>query len=191
MNIALFKTKLFLKQMGLAILGSVLFIFLVFQWLKITTNHNQKIEVPNLQKMSLTQVEETLDELDLNYVVIDSTNYNPEFPRYSVLQQNPEVGEFVKEKRKIYITLNPSGFKDLELPDLYGHTKRQATTQLEALGFRVSKNDVQVSDIAKDVVRALVYNGKVVKKGNKIPKNSIITLVVGDGEGSTRYVRPE
>jgi len=176
-----------MKQLLFSVVALVLFVFIVFKWLNISTNHNQKIEVPNLEKMSLADVEKVLDELDLSLVVIDSMSYNPKYPKKSVIEQSPEAGDFVKEGRKIYLTLNPSGYANVEIPDLYGKTKRQATSQLLAIGFRISSNTVYVSDIAKDVVRGLIFNRKTLKIGDKIPKNSLITLKLGDGKGKGRY----
>jgi beta-lactam-binding protein with PASTA domain len=181
------KSKEFLKQLIMAAGLVVLSVFIVFKWLIFTTNHDQKIEVPNLKKMSLADVEASLEELDLKYLVIDSASYNPDYPRKSVIDQDPESGDFVKENRKIYITLNPSGYKDVEIPDLYGRTKRQANSQLVAIGFKINPIDVYVADIAKDVVRGLEFNGKELEIGDKIPKNSMITLKLGDGEGKVRY----
>ena len=181
------KSKTFLKQLIFAVVGLAIFIFVVMKWLDITTNHNQKIEVPNLEKMSLSNVEETLNELDLNLIVIDSASYNPTYPKKSVISQDPEAGNFVKEGRKIYLTLNPSNYADVQVPDLYGKTKRQANSQLKAIGFRVNSKKLYVSDIAKDVVRGLKFDGKDLKAGDKIPKNSLITLKLGDGRGSGQY----
>lgn len=181
------KSKTFLKQLIFAVVGLAIFIFVVMKWLDITTNHNQKIEVPNLEKMSLSNVEETLNELDLNLIVIDSASYNPTYPKKSVISQDPEAGDFVKEGRKIYLTLNPSNYADVQVPDLYGKTKRQANSQLKAIGFRVNSKKLYVSDIAKDVVRGLKFDGKDLKAGDKIPKNSLITLKLGDGRGGGQY----
>ena len=181
------KSKEFLKQLAIAAAVVFLSVFIVFKWLTITTNHDQKIEVPDLKKMSLAEVESTLEELDLKILVIDSASYNPTYPKKSVIDQDPDSGDFVKENRKIYITLNPSGYKDVEIPDLYGRTKRQAFSQLVAIGFKINLDDIYVSDIAKDVVRGLVFKGKEMEIGDKIPKNSEITLKLGDGEGKVRY----
>mgnify|MGYP002630281322 CR=1 FL=1 len=181
------KSKTLLKQLLFAFVGLTIFIFVVIKWLNITTNHNQKIEVPNLEKMSIEMVEKTLNELDLNLVVIDSTTYNPLYPKESVIEQSPEAGDFVKEGRKIYLTLNPSGYANVEIPDLLGKTKRQVNSQLIAIGFRISENDVYVSDIAKDVVRGLKFNGKDLKAGDKIPQNSEITLKLGDGNEGGQF----
>ena len=183
------KSKVFLKQLLFAVVGLTIFIFVVIKWLNISTNHSQKIEVPNLEKMGLVEVEKTLAELDLNLIVIDSASYNPAYPKKSVIEQNPEAGDFVKEERKIYLTLNPSDYANVEIPDLYGKTKRQANSQLTAIGFKISPKISYVSDIAKDVVRGLKYNGKDLKEGDKLPKNTIITLKLGDGRGGGRYIQ--
>lgn len=175
------KSKTFLKQLILALVAFLIFAVAVVQWLKFSTNHNQKIEVPNLEKMSLNEAEIVLQNIDLNLEVIDSASFNPEYPAKSVIEQSPEAGQFVKENRKIYLTLNPSRYPNIEMPDLYGKTKRQALSQLLAIGFRVDTSAVYVKDIAKDVVRGLLLNGNLIKTGDKIPKNSMIKLKLGDG----------
>ncbi|NEW80641.1 MAG: PASTA domain-containing protein [Gelidibacter sp.] len=175
------KSKVFLRQLLMAFVGLLVFIILSVFWLNFTTNHNQKIEVPNLSKMSLEEVEETLDNLDLNWEVIDSASFDAAYPNKSVIEQNPEAGDFVKENRKIYLTLNPSGYKDVEIPDFYGKTKRQAVSQLTAIGFRISAQEIYVNDIAKDVVRGLIFNGRDLKNGDKIPQDSELILKLGDG----------
>ena len=69
------------------------------------------------------------------------------------------------------------------MPDLNGRTKRQASSELRARGLNVSVNFTFVDDIGKDVVRGLRYKGKIVKEGDKLPLNSIVDLVLGNGKG--------
>ena len=175
------KSKVFVKQLIYALVAFLFFCFLVIQWLRITTNHSQQIEVPNLAKMSIEEAENALESIDLMLVVIDSANFNPDFPAKSVIEQSPEAGQFVKENRKIYLTLNPSRYPNIELPDILGKTKRQAVAQLLAIGFRVDTAVVYVDDIAEDVVRGVLMNNNTLNKGARIPKNSLIKLKVGDG----------
>tara|TARA_B110000238_G_scaffold187820_1_gene218264 strand:- start:133 stop:693 length:561 start_codon:yes stop_codon:yes gene_type:complete len=177
------KSKTFFVQIAIAIVCLFLLVFGLKFWLGVTTNHNQKIQVPNLQKLTLVEVERTLKELDLDYRIIDSASFNPAYPKKSVIEQTPEVGDFVKEKRKIYLTLNPSKYRDITMPDLNGRTKRQASSELRARGLNVSVNFTFVDDIGKDVVRGLRYKGKIVKEGDKLPLNSIVDLVLGNGKG--------
>ena len=175
------KSKSFLIQVGIAIVGVLLFVFILQWWLGFTTNHDQKIQVPDLNKMSLEDVETKLKELDLDFIVIDSASYNPNYPNKSVIEQTPEAGDFVKEKRKIYLTLNPSKYRDITIPDLNGRTKRQAMTQLQSIGFTIGEFSY-VPDIGKDVVRGLQSKGGKLKPGMKLPKNSVIDLILGDGK---------
>ncbi|CAL2101206.1 PASTA domain-containing protein [Tenacibaculum sp. 190130A14a] len=178
------KSKSFLKQIIFAVVGILVFVFLLQWWLGVTTNHGQKIQVPNLHKMSLADVQTKLNELDLDYVVIDSASYNPNYPNKSVLEQNPEPGDFVKEKRKIYLTLNPSKYRDVLIPDLNGRTQRQATTHLRSIGFKVGTNITYVRDIGKNVVRGLKYKGEKLEPGTSLPKQSTIDLILGDGNAN-------
>lgn len=178
-------TKVFLKQLSIAIIALLGLVFIVLFWLKFTTNHNQKIEVPNLAKMSLDTAENKLIELDLRLEVIDSSNYNPDFPKYSVIEQIPKAGEFVKENRKIYLTLNRSGYVYLNIPEVVGKTRRQAEPTLISMGFEIGTITYK-SYIALDEVLELSYKGKKLKSGEKIQKTSVIDLVLGDGEGGLK-----
>jgi beta-lactam-binding protein with PASTA domain len=175
------KSKTFFKQIAFAIIGFIIVIFSLKFWLNSTTNHDQKIQVPELHKLTISEAERTLKELNLDFKVIDSASYNPTYPKKSVIEQSPEAGDFVKEKRKIYLTLNPSKYRDITIPDLNGRTKRQAVSELQAIGFIVGTKFSYVRDIGKDVVRGLRHNGKIINPNDKLPKNSIIQLVLGDG----------
>ncbi|MDB2385660.1 PASTA domain-containing protein, partial [Polaribacter sp.] len=119
------KSKIFFLQIAIAVMLVLAVVFGLQFWLTKTTNHEQKIEVPNLHKLSLSDVKQKLNEIDLSYIIIDSASYNPDYPKKSVIEQTPEAGDFVKEKRKIYLTLNPSKYRDVTIPDLNGRTKRQ------------------------------------------------------------------
>ncbi|MFD2566219.1 PASTA domain-containing protein [Pseudotenacibaculum haliotis] len=176
------KSKSFFIQVAIALVGLLLFVFVLQWWLGFTTNHDQKIQVPDLNRMSLTDVESKLKELNLDFIVIDSASYNPSYPKRSVIEQSPEAGDFVKERRKIYLTLNPSKYRDITIPDLNGRSKRQAMTQLQSIGFEIGEFSY-IKDIGKDVVRGLKYKGRTLKPGEKLPKNSVIDMVLGDGKG--------
>ncbi|QNM84161.1 PASTA domain-containing protein [Polaribacter pectinis] len=178
------KSKSFFKQVIIAIVGLLLFVFILKFWLGVTTNHDQKIQVPNLHKMSLEDVDRKLKELNLDFKVIDSASFNPDYPKKSIIEQTPAAGDFVKEKRKIYLTLNPSKYRDVSIPNLNGRTKRQAVSHLRSIGFNIGTNFTYVTDIGKDVVRGLRYKGKVLNEGDKLPLNSIVDLVLGDGRGN-------
>lgn len=176
-------TKTFLKQLLIAVGVLIVFILLMLWWLRITTNHGQKIEVPDLAKLQLDVVEDKLDDLDLTYEILDSANYNPEFPKYSVIEQIPKAGKFVKEDRKIYLYLNPSGYRKIVIPKVVGKTRRQAEPTLLAMGFQIGKVSFRPY-IAENEVLELRHKGSKITPGESLPKTSVIDLILGDGSGS-------
>ncbi|SFN29939.1 PASTA domain-containing protein [Salegentibacter flavus] len=181
-------SKTFLIQLVLAVIALIVIAFLALKWLDYSTNQEQRIEVPDLSKMSLDKVDDRLATLELQYEILDSANFNPDFPRFSVIEQVPEPGQYVKENRKIYLTLNPSGYRKVIIPDLIRRTRRQAEPTLRSLGFEIG--DVTYKpDIAKDAVLELRHEGQKIEAGDELMKTSKIDLVLGDGSG--RYSESE
>ncbi len=176
-------SKAFLKQIAFAIVSILVLIFFISIWLDNSTNHGQKIRVPNLAKLSLAEVQDKLNEIDLRFEIIDSSNYNPDYPKFSVIEQLPNAGEYVKENRKIYLTLNRSGYPYLVIPEVVGRTVRQAEPTLVAMGFQIGTVTYQPY-IAKDEVLELLHEGKKINPGDELQKTKVIDLVLGDGEGN-------
>jgi hypothetical protein len=174
------KSKEFLRTIILVLAISLLLVFGLAKWLNYHTKHDEKIQVPVLEKLSLAETEMLLEEFNLLYVVIDSASFNPKFPPKSVIEQDPRPGDFVKENRKIYLTLNPSNYRNITIPNVLDQTKRQVVIQLKSQGFRMGKERF-IKDIGYDVVRGLEFKGKKISPGDKLPKNSVIDLVLGDG----------
>lgn len=178
-------TRTFWIQVLISLGILVLLIMGMMWWLKITTNHNEKIEVPDLSRMTLDVVEKKLSDMNLRYEILDSASYNPDFPKYSVIEQIPPIGSYVKRNRKLYLTLNPSGFHDVEVPDVLGRTRRQAEPTLLAMGFQIGKISYQ-PDISDNVME-MRYKGGLLTPGTEIPKTSVIDLVVGDQSLNRHY----
>ncbi len=178
-------SKTFLIQLGLAVVALIVIAFLTLQWLKYSTNQEQRIEVPDLSRMSLSAVEDRLDEMDLRYEILDSAKYNPDYPRYAVIDQVPLPGKQVKENRKIYLTLNPSGYQTIVVPNLIRLTRRQVEPTLRSLGFEIG-DVTEKDDIATDAVLELRHKGKIVNPGDELMKTSVIDLVIGNGKGRYR-----
>jgi len=177
-------SKIFLIQVVIDIAMVAILAFVALEWLESTTNHHQRIVVPSLSKKTLDEVAGILEEKDLRYEVQDSANFNPDYPRYSVIEQNPPAGSEVKENRKIYVTLNPSGYRKIEVPDVVQKTRRQAEPKLIALGFKIGSVTYQ-PNIARDMVLEMRFNGKRLKPGTKLMKTSTIDLVLGDGKSGS------
>jgi beta-lactam-binding protein with PASTA domain len=174
------RSKTFLIQLGLAFIASVLLVFLVLQWLNSSTNHGEFVEVPNFAKMSVMDMRKAVENAGLRYEVLDSANYNPDYPKFSIIEQDPKAGNKVKENRKIYFTVNPSGYKKVTVPDIIQVTQRNASSMLKAVGLDIQRV-TYVDELGKDMVYSIKYKGKYVKPGDKLPKTSKVELVCGNG----------
>ncbi|MGX1023232.1 PASTA domain-containing protein [Flavobacterium sp. CS20] len=174
-------SKTFLKNLVLAVILTIVLIIGLFYWLNYYTNHDEYIEVPDLSKLEMDIVEKKLDQLNLRYVIMDSTAYNPDYPSFSVVEQDPKPGQSVKENRKIYLTINPKDYALVSIPEnIIGNTKRQVLPTLKSLGFKIGEITTK-PDIAKDVVLELKHQDKTLKPGDKLKKTSVVDIVVGDG----------
>ena len=173
-------SKIFLKQIALAIVAIVVLSFIMLKWLKISTNHGDFETVPNLAGKSINVAEMELEENNLVMQIQDSANFNPDYPKFAVIDQEPPAGAKVKENRKIYLTLNPSGYRKILVPDLEDQTFRLAKSTLEALEFKIGKI-THVNNIGKDIVLSMKHKGKTIEEGDQLPKTSVIDLVLGNG----------
>ena len=174
------KSKVFGVQVFVVLVILFVLGYLLMHWLTFTTDHGNEITVPNLSKMTEEQVEDKVDELDLDYVLLDSVDFNPAFPKHTVVEQDPTPGAKVKKNRKIYIKINSSGFTMVRIPNLIQKTYRQAVPTLKSLGLEPGEITYK-PDLAKDMVLEMYCNGKKLNPGDKIFKSSKIDLVLGDG----------
>jgi len=181
------KSKTFLIQLGLALLVLIIVVFVTLRYLNSTTNHGEFVEVPDFSKKSVMDMRKSIEEAGLRYEVLDSANYNPDYPRFSIIEQNPSAGSKVKENRKIYFTVNPSGYKKVTVPKIIQVTKRNASSMLKAVGLDVQRV-TYVDELGKDMVYRIKYKGKDIKPGDKLPKTSKIELVCGNGSITERAI---
>ena len=164
---------------SIAIVAALAYLF--FHWITFTTHHGQEITVPDLAKLSAEQAEEQLSALDLDYIILDTVDFKPDFPKLTIVEQEPKAGAKVKEGRKIYIKINASKYTMVTLPDLIEKTYRQAVPTLEAIGLKEGTITYKPY-LGKDMVLELRQDGKKLKAGDKILKSSKIDLVLGDGK---------
>lgn len=164
---------------AMAIVAVIAYLF--FHWITYTTHHGQEIEVPNLARLSVEEAEEKLSALDLDYIVLDTVDFKADFPKLTIVDQEPKAGSKVKEGRKIYIKINASTYTMVSLPDLIEKTYRQAVPTLEAVGLKEGTITYKPY-LGKDMVLEMRMDGKKLKAGDKILKSSKIDLVLGDGK---------
>lgn len=176
-----FSSRVFFAQIlaAFAIVAAVSYLF--FHWITYTTHHGQEITVPDLSKLSAEEAKEKLAAIDLDYIILDTVDFKPDFPKLTIVEQEPKTGSKVKEGRKIYIKINASKYTMVSMPDLVEKTFRQAVPTLEAVGLHEGTISYKPY-LGKDMVLEMRLDGKKLKAGDKVLKSSKIDLVLGDGK---------
>ena len=173
-------SKSFIKQLVLALIATVVLGFLALKWLKSYTNHGTFVTVPQLTGKTIDAAQELIKDYELRSEVQDSSNYNPNYPKGAVIEQDPLPGSKVKKDRKIYLILNPSAYRTVAVPDVIRRTVRQAKPALEAVGFQIGTTTYK-DDLGKDEVLQIRHNSQIIEAGTKLPKTSKIDLILGNG----------
>lgn len=182
-------SKYFWINLAIAIAVVAALLYATTKVLDSYTKHGEFIEVPDLNNYSISEAEEMLTEVKLRAMVLDSSEYNPDYPRGAVVDQYPSAGSKVKEDREIKLTVNPRVARKYELPDLIGETKRAAEAKLRSYGFRLGELEYR-PHIAKDEVLGMKVNGKEVEPKTKLVKRTVIDLVLGQGRSDTKVAIP-
>ena len=122
-------------------------------------------------------------------MVIDSL-YTDELPRGSVVDQDPKPGFDVKPERKVYLVMNASQPKMLNMPRLVDLSKRQAMSVMDIIGLRVKELQYR-PDPCTDCVIEQLYKGEPIAPETRIRRGEAITLVLGAGERGERVPVPD
>ncbi len=178
-----------LTHLGLIVIVFVaLILIFFFAYLPSTTKHGETVTVPNLEGMSLLEMDDFLKNRQLNYEVSDS-NFVDKYPPLTILKQFPLAGSHVKEKRKIYLTINQNQPNSIKMPNLIDGSLKNAELVLKSYGLK--RGEIKYKpDLASNAILEQLFNGKNIEPGDTIMKGSEIDLVVGDGLGRREFDVP-
>ncbi|ELR68520.1 hypothetical protein C900_00261 [Fulvivirga imtechensis AK7] len=182
--------KHFLIHLILALVllfGLALLFFYVY--LPSSTNHGETITVPNLEGIHMDEIDEFLTQRNLRFEVNDST-YSDEYPPLTILKQYPKPGSKVKEGRKIFISVNRVSPPTVPVPELVDRSLRNAEAVLKSNELKRGNITYRPSPFL-NLVLEIQVEGKPIKAGERIPKGSVIDLVVGDGYAQSNFPAPK
>ncbi len=158
---------------------SIILIVITFRWMQSYTRHGQYITVPDVSGMYEEEAGQALAAAGLRYEVSDY-KFDKSMVEGGVIEQNPKAGAYVKQERKIYLTLNSGKEPVKAVPDLADNSSlRAAESQLRAAGFKLSPTVYVDGDL--DWVYEIRYKGAVIEAGTEIPEGSVLTIVAGNG----------
>jgi eukaryotic-like serine/threonine-protein kinase len=157
-------------------------IFYFYIYLPSSTNHGESVTVPNIEGMHMNELEEFLVARNLRYEVNDSS-YSDRYAPLTVLKQYPAAGTKVKENRNIFISVNRITPPSVPMPNLIDGSLINAEAVLR--GNELKRGRILfVSGPFLNLVKEMRYQGKKVDAGTRVPKGSVIDLVIEDGGNS-------
>lgn len=157
----------------------LLCIFYFYSYLPNVTNHGESITVPNIEGLPVAKVQEFLEEHDLRFEVNDSS-YSSQYPPLTVLKQFPSAGAQVKENRKVYVSINRVNPPTVPMPDILNTSLINAEAVLK--GSELKRGKIQlIRGPFLNLVQDIRIGGNKVVPGAKIPKGTVVDLVVMDG----------
>jgi len=193
MNVSLKKLRKSLGGVLLSLIvtvfiGFFLMIFYFYIYLPSATNHGETITVPSVEGLHFNELEKFLGNRNLRYAVNDSA-YNESYPPLTVLRQFPHAGAKIKENRVIYISLNRVTPPSVPMPNLVDGSLINAEAVLRGNELKRGRIEL-VKGPFLNLVKEMQFNGSKIEPGTRIPKGSIIDLVVEDG-GSKSVPAPD
>ena len=81
---------------------TVVSVFFSFFILKLITQHNYYIEVPNLVGFEISKANRFIqlsEASSLKIIVLDSAKFNPDYPPLTIMEQFPKANKEVKKEK--------------------------------------------------------------------------------------------
>ena len=182
------KSKVFLRQLGLAMVIGVGLIIILIIWLNIYTRHGQSRPTPEIRGLTIDEARHVVDKNRMKLQIIDSV-YTAFVPRGCVAEQTPLPGHRVKKGRTIKATINAFNPEMVAVPDLVGLPRRQALSLISTAGLEVGQLNY-VPDLTVDFVLRQTLHGRDIAPGDSVQKGMVIDLVLGRGLSSQRTAIP-
>ncbi|MBE3086418.1 MAG: PASTA domain-containing protein [Bacteroidetes bacterium] len=182
-------SKVFIKNLGFAIVIAVGVVMMLLIYLNFYTRHGQARPVPDFFGLTMEQTAKLAKKSRLRYQVIDSV-YTTLVPRGCVAEQNPKPGFKVKKWRNVVLTINAFYPEMVAMPNLVDLPKRQAISLIESSGLETGLL-IYRPDLSIDVVIDQLYNGKNIPEGDSLQKGSVVDLVLGKGLSNQRTPVPD
>ncbi len=174
------KKRKFYKHLLIAIVLTMVLLWVSLKLLGIYTRHGEVYLVPDFTGKTLEQLKQEGFDKYFDFQVIDSV-YDDTRPKGSVFMQNPEAGSKVKQGRHLFLTVVASLPEKVMMPNLKNLSLRQAMVSLDLSGLKVGHLEY-VDYFARNAVIDQLVNEEPVEPGTELNRSTRVDLVLGKGE---------
>ncbi len=171
-----FKSKVFLKNLGLIAVVFLVILIIAFVCLNFYTRHGSEYVMPEIEGSLMEEIED-MEEMDNFEVIVLDSIYTPGEHAGKIISQDPKAGSKIKKGRKIYVVITSSIGENIPMPNCKDQSVRSAVNQLTNAGLRVGKFIFNIGDF-NSVVVGQRYKGNPIEEGSQIQRGEEIDLVV-------------
>ena len=153
--------------------------FVVDSFLTDYTRRGQTVEIPKVVGSHVNELPELLEKKGFRYEILDSI-YDRHQVQGTVIEQNPSIGQQVKEGRKVYIKIIARSRKKIKLhtTNVIGGGPRIAMEILESMDVVIDTIILKEHHFPGIVLAVKNSSGKEITNDEMVYAGSKLTLVV-------------
>lgn len=163
-----------LLRIVLVNLGIILILWLFLRWY---TDHGEQVTVPDLSGLSLADAQSALEDIDLEFLVVDSI-YDEKAQGGTIVDQSPAPESKVKEGRQVFLTIYRYAPPQETINIKEGEFAQVAIIKLKNKGIRYEIVQVPNGNMVGSVI-SITHKGKRLKPGQTISRGEKVILTVG------------
>lgn len=172
------KKRDYLGILAGVVTGLVLILIIGFFILNPITLGAEKLELPDFKGMTLDEAQDTIVNSDIE-IVVEKEEKDETAKAGTILSQDPKPGSKVKTNSTVKVILS-AGSNQFELPSVVNQREAAAQTTLTNLGLKVS-----VRPEASETIASGYVISQTPEAGNKVSKDSFVTIYVSSGKDET------
>jgi len=153
-----------------ALLGVVLLVLAV--WALVSSMAINRIEVPDIRGLTLTQAKAELKKKDLT-LKVSARAYSESVKKGLIIEQDPEEGFQIQEGKPVEVVVS-KGTETTTVPNLFGKTRQKAEAVLAEEGLNIG--DIQYKESSSAVEDTVLSQSP--KAGKEVNKDSDIDIVL-------------
>ena len=174
------------------VLASITTVLLFFIWLKsidYSTLHGKEFKLKNYQSINVNELDKLSEQDNIEFIISD-TVFTDSVPKGTVFIQDPLPNTYVKNGRKVYLTINSQNTQKFFVPDVFNKSGREAIVNLTKHFKIILIKDASYSE-ESSVVISLKVRGDEIFAGQELLKGTPITVIFGSGRNMNTILVPD
>ena len=148
---------------------------LLYGAMTLLSNTGEKVRIPSLAGLSVSEATKNLSTLDLKLQIKDQV-FSEDVPKGKIISSDPSGGGKVAKAGTVFVTVS-NGQERIKVPELLGLTQDAAVTELAKANLKIGSTS---SSFSPTVDQGLVISSNP-PAGSDIKKGALVSLVISKG----------